>query len=362
MTSKRICIDIRMLNSSGIGTYLQGLLGGIRALASSDYSFSLLGDPRAIPQGPWAVETFSSPIYSLREQWQVPLAFKNTKSALLHAPHYNLPWAMAAKTIVTVHDLIHLKFPDYWPSALARGYAHFFFHHVVTKAKAILTVSENTKRDLIDMLSIPAERITVTYNAVSHDRFQRLDPSALEAFERLHLPKDYLLYVGNLKEFKNVRRLVEAYRRLRSMKADCPVLVLAGRNFMPGFEKELASVPGLIWIGEADRDLLPCLYRNALAFLFPSLYEGFGLPPLEAMASGTPVMCSNRASLPEVVGDAALMIDPEKTEEMTAAMARLIDDSLLRKDLAARGLRQAARFSWETMTQQTLAAYERCLS
>ena len=193
-------------------------------------------------------------------------------------------------------------------------------------AKAIMTVSENTKRDLVDMLSIPKDRITVTYPAVDHARFQQKDPASLAELKALGLPSDYLLYIGNLKEFKNVERLVKAYERLWSVRSDSPPLVLVGRNFIPGFDKTIGRVKGLHWLGEIRRELLPSLYQNALLFLFPSLYEGFGLPPLEAMASGTPVLCSNRASLPEVVGEAAVMIDPENIDEMAAAMRRLIDD------------------------------------
>ncbi len=359
--SKTIVIDVRMLGYSGIGTYLQGLLKGLRSKTGASPSLCLLGDPSKIPAGPWSVRAASSRIYSLKEQWEIPHAFKQLGADLLHAPHYNMPVLMASRTIVTVHDLIHLKFPQLWPSPLARAYANFFFYHVVPKAKAILAVSENTKRDLMDMLSIPADRITVTYNAVDHERFRKKDPACSTELSELGLPKDYLLYIGNLKEFKNVQRLVEAYQRLHSGQKDSPPLVMVGRNFIPGFDKKIASITGIHWLGEVRRDLLPCLYQNALLFLFPSLYEGFGLPPLEAMASGTPVICSNRASLPEVVGDAALMIDPENVEELVAAIKRLIEDSSLRKTLAEKGLRQAERFSWQTMADRTLEVYGRCL-
>jgi len=167
--------------------------------------------------------------------------------------------------------------------------------------------------------------------------------------------------VGNLKEFKNVQRLVKAYRLLQARRKDCPMLVLAGKNFIPGFERELLSNPGIRWIGAISDNILPRLYKEALLFLFPSLYEGFGLPPLEAMASGTPVLCSNRASLPEVVGDAAVMVDPENTEALSAAMERVTYDAGLRKEMSAKGLRQAARFSWDTMVNQTLRVYDECL-
>jgi glycosyltransferase involved in cell wall biosynthesis len=180
-------------------------------------------------------------------------------------------------------------------------------------------------------------------------------------FNHLGLSRDYLLYIGNLKEFKNVERLVDAYTLVRSKDKDIPELVIVGRNFIKGFEKRLQCTPGVRWIGEVRRDLLPAFYKNAFLFIFPSLYEGFGLPPLEAMASGTPVLCSNRASLPEVVGDAATMVDPENTEAIAAAVSELIHDPERRKNLSAKGLQQAARFSWGRMADQTLQVYHQCL-
>jgi len=362
MTSATICIDARMIQASGIGTYLQGLLGALSKMDTGDCSLSLLGDPALLPSGAWTREALTAPIYSLCEQWRVPLAFRRQNAALLHSPHYNMPWLLASRTIVTVHDMIHLKFPEFWPSRFARAYAHFFFHRVIPNARAVLTVSENTKRDLMEVLSIPENRITVTYPAVDHVRFSANPPTDEREFDRLGLPRDYLLYVGNLKEFKNVPRLVEAYRQVRARRPDCPELVLAGRNFIPGFDREIRRTPGIRWIGDLRRDTLPALYRHALFFIFPSLYEGFGLPPLEAMASGTPVLCSNRASLPEVVGQAALMIDPDTTEELAAAMERLIQDSALRKELSIKGTARAALFSWDRMARQTLEVYKRCLA
>lgn len=361
MIRAAIAVDARMIQSSGIGTYLQGLLKGLSPRVSPYFSLHLLGNPAQMPQGPWTVSPANASIYSLREQWEIPRAFRRSGAMILHSPHYNLPVVMASKTVVTVHDLIHLKFPQYWPSMAARAYARFFFYHVVPKAQAILTVSENTKRDLINMLSIPENRITVTYNAVDHERFARANPLCEEAFKQLGLPSEYFLYIGNMKEFKNVERLVQAYRELQNRRKDCPVLVLVGRNFIPGFDHIISKTLGVRWLGKISRDLLPSLYQNALAFLFPSLYEGFGLPPLEAMASGTPVMCSNSASLPEVVGNAALLINPESTDDMISAMERLIEDSALRKELSAKGLKQAAQFSWERMANQTLQIYQQCL-
>jgi len=362
MNTPMVVIDARMARSSGIGTYLQGLLGAIKKMPSVPFRLSLLGDPSRLPAGPWSVEALSASIYSIREQIELPIACHRLKAALLHSPHYNMSWIEASRSVVTVHDLLHLKFPEFWPSAAARFYSRFFFHHVVPKARAILTVSENTKRDLMDMLSIPESRITVTYPAVDHDRFGQCSADNEADFNRLNLPRDYLLFIGNLKEFKNVPRLVEAYRQVRHRRPDSPDLVLAGRNFIPGFERELAKTPGIRWIGEVQTALLPCLYRHALFFIFPSLYEGFGLPPLEAMASGTPVLCSNTASLPEVVGNAALLVDPKSTEALAEGIETLIQNSALRSELSTKGMAQARLFSWDRMAAQTLEVYRRCLS
>jgi len=362
MSAPTICIDARMIQSSGIGTYLQGLLGVLAKTPMPSWTLSLLGNPGLLPSGPWTIEKASAPIYSIQEQYQIPLAVHRQTAALLHSPHYNMPWMEASRTIVTVHDLIHLKFPEFWPSRTARLYARFFFQHVVPKARAILTVSENTKRDLMNMLSIPESRITVTPPGVDYDRFNLRVLDEGDEFKHLGLPIDYLLYIGNLKEFKNVPRLVEAYRQVRSRRPDSPPLVLVGRNFIPGFERQIQKTDGIRWIGEVRRELLPCLYQHALFFVFPSLYEGFGLPPLEAMASGTPVLCSDRASLPEVVGDAALTINPESTEALAAAIERLIQDSALRRELSAKGTVRAKQFTWDRMARQTLEVYSRCLS
>jgi glycosyltransferase involved in cell wall biosynthesis len=357
-----VCIDARMIGASGIGTYLQGLLGILQTRKEMPISVSLLGDSAVLPKGPWSIHEMKVPIYSIREQVQIPRAVDKTGAALLHSPHYNMPLLMTSRTVVTVHDLIHLKFPQFWPSVAARAYARFFFQHVVPKARRILTDSENTKKDLIEMCGIPENRITVIYLAVSHERFRKADSATLAEFKRLGLPKDYLLYVGNLKEFKNVERLLEAYRQLRSIKKDAPAMVWVGRNFITGFDHQLAQTSGITWLGEIRSELLPALYQNALAFLFPSLYEGFGLPPLEAMASGTPVLCSNRGSLPEVVGDAALLVNPESVEDMTMGIKKLVEDSGLRKAMSVKGLEQASRFSWQRMADQTLNIYKECLA
>src|SRR5262249_43267369 len=163
-------------------------------------------------------------------------------------------------------------------------------------------------RDLVTLLGNPEGKITVTYPGVSKGLQPIPAEQCISTLTDLKLRPGYFLYVGNLKEFKNVPRLIDAYKHLKQHHPDVPPLVLVGRNFMPGFDTLLNETPGVRWLKEVEATQLPVIYSSALALVFPSLYEGFGLPPLEAMACGTPVICSDRGSLPEVVGDAALLV------------------------------------------------------
>ncbi|OGR89159.1 MAG: hypothetical protein A2992_09850 [Elusimicrobia bacterium RIFCSPLOWO2_01_FULL_59_12] len=349
-----------MAQASGIGTYIRGLLGAFSACRPASLTLTLITGKDDGVDGDWTRIPLSARFYSPSEQVAVPWAFRRSGAKLLHSPHYNLPVVLASRCVVTVHDLIHLKFPQFLPSRLAWIYAQSVFRQWIPRARAILTVSENTKKDLIETLGIPESKITVTPPGVP-DGFHPLAPADYQpALESLKLPKGYFLYVGNLKEFKNVPRLLEAYRRLRQKKMYAPPMVFVGENFIPGFDRELENTPYVRWFPDLDRGALPAVYAGALALVFPSLYEGFGLPPLEAMACGTPVICSNRASLPEVVGDAALQVDPLSLDDLVNAMKRLCEDTALAGVLSAKGLQRAAQFTWDTTAAKTLDVYRRC--
>ena len=362
MTPRRVCIDCRMIGASGIGTYLRGLLSGLSDKKPPALEFALLGRASELIDQPWDRIEVDAPIYSFKEQVAIPRAFRRSKAALLHSPHYNVPLRVASRAIVTVHDLIHLKFPQYLSSNLAKAYAKFYFHFVIPRTRAILTVSENTKRDLMEMLRIPAERVTVAYPAISKEFTPQARDLCRRRLAEYQLPEEYLLYVGNLKESKNIAFLLEGYRTLKTRRPDLPPLVLVGRNFIPGIEKALAQNASVRWIGEMKPESLPSLYAAATLFIFPSLYEGFGLPPLEAMACGAPVLCSDRASLPEVAGDAAVFFNPESLEDFMASLERVLQDSSLRRQLRDKGLRRAALFSWDALAEKTLSLYSRHLS
>src|SRR5258708_10649380 len=274
MMSKIICFDARMAQASGIGVYIQGLVKSLSKQLPINLSLTLLRKKEAssLP-GKWPSISVNAPIYSVAEQALVPWGFYRSGATLLHVPHYNLPMLTVSHSLVTVHDLIHLKFPEFLPSRLAYAYAQTLVRLVIAKTRAILTVSENTKKDLMEMLRIPETQITVTSLAATED-FHPLTPAEFEpVLNSLGLMQGYFLYVGNLKEFKNVQRLLQAYKALKQKHTDAPPLVFIGRTFIPVFDQELERNPDVQWLPHLDRRALPHLYAGALALVFPSFLE-----------------------------------------------------------------------------------------
>jgi glycosyltransferase involved in cell wall biosynthesis len=282
---------------------------------------------------------------------------------LLFVPSHVLPLAHPRRCVVTVHDLGYL----YHPQAHTRFqnvYLRWSTRYNARAAARVLADSQATRQDLIRHYRIPPEKIVVVYPGRDETLAPVTDPAALAAVrERYGLPSPYLLYVGTLHPRKNLARLVQAFASLP-------------RELVPGLRLVLAGQKGWLYdeildqvelLGLSDRVVftgyvpdadLPALLSGALAFVFPSLYEGFGFPLLEAMACGTPVVCSDVSSLPEVAGDAALLVDPLDVEALAGALRRLAVDGDLRRDLVERGFQQAQRFSWRRCAEQTLEVLE----
>jgi glycosyltransferase involved in cell wall biosynthesis len=266
-----------------------------------------------------------------------------------------------------VHDLVVLKYPQYQFFTRVRHIGGWLRR--LHRADAIVAVSENTRRDILELLDVPPEKVHVIYQGYNADLFRPdLPQREVERVLQLyHLRVPYFLYLGTLEPRKNLVRLIQAFALLRK-KGPSPIhLVLAGQKgwaYNNIFEeiRRLGLHDYVSYLGYVADEDLPGLIKGAMALAYPSLYEGFGIPPLEAMAMGTPVLTSNVASLPEVVGEAALQVDPEDVEAMAAALERLYNDEALREDLKLKGWEQARRFSWDRAAQQMMELYGKLLS
>ncbi len=280
---------------------------------------------------------------------------------LYHATEHLLMPLRGVPTVLTVHDLIFRQTPEHHKQ-LNRWYLSWTMPLFCRRADHIIAVSETTRRDLMSAYQLPPEKISVIYEAAD-PRFS-VQPPDIQAQARAAygLPEKYLLYLGTLEPRKNLERLLAAWAPLYQ-SGDCPPLVIAGKRgwLSEGFFSALEASPareGVLLTGYIPDEDLPALYAAATAFIWPSLYEGFGLPPLEAMACGSPVICSNASSMPEVVADAALLFDPENVDELRECLRTVVRDDALRGDMRERGLARAATFSWSRTAHETLRVYK----
>jgi glycosyltransferase involved in cell wall biosynthesis len=353
----RIAIDARKLRDFGIGTYIRNILIELSRLDRTT-EYVVLCRPDDVDSGDVLGQNFrmvpeTAPPYSVAEQFRVPLALMREGAHMVHEPHYVLPPLVRCRSVVTIHDCIHLLFPQYLPSRLAHVYAKASMWSATRKANRILTVSEASKRDILRFFDVPPEKVVVAHNAIDERFLEPADPERMALVkQRYQLDAPFVLYVGNIKPHKNLERLIDAFGRARA--AGCPPdlkLVIVG--------DEISKYPALRqsvhrhkldkhvrFLGFQPMATLAAFYHLARVFVFPSLYEGFGLPPLEAMACGTPVVTSNVSSLPEVAGGAALLVDPYAPDAIADAICQAVMDDTLRADLIAKGLARARTFSW----------------
>jgi glycosyltransferase involved in cell wall biosynthesis len=363
----RIGIDARKLHDFGIGTYIRNLLRQLARL-DRDTEFVLLCRPddaaslaslgnnfRAI------VET--APNYSIAEQVKIPVALQREGVTLFHAPHYVLPPLVRCRSVVTIHDCIHLMFPQYLPNRMALAYARTSIRLAARRATRVLTVSESSKRDILRFVDMEPDKIDVIYNAFD-ERFavEPREEEVVRVRERYQLHDEFVLYAGNVKPHKNLERLIEAFDRVRKRGLDHLKLVIIGDEISKYTSLRRAVHTHQLhkyvrFLGYLPEETLAVMYRLAGVFVFPSLYEGFGLPPLEAMASGTPVVTSNVSSLPEVAGDAALLVDPYDPDSIAAAIERVLTDERVRRDLRQKGVARARQFSWEQSVTRVREIY-----
>ncbi len=366
-----VALDMRMAWHSGIGTYVRHLAAGLQASSGGSLDYRFYGPRHLISAVLPGVSdrqscSWEAPIYGLSEQLRYGLLPRRWD--LWHSPHYNAPLIKKGKLVVTVHDLIHLVFAGKYFNRAQEIYARTLLAAVRRNADAVIAVSHHTKKDLIERAGFDAKKITVIHEAADASFCPQSEAAQAALRQKCNLQGPYVLYVGNLKPHKNVSQLVRVFRKLKREKKIEGLLCLAGK-----MDRELMKAdPDLFAAITHDTDTiryvsplptkdLPALYTAASAFVLPSLYEGFGLTVLEAMACGTPVLLSNKSCLPEIAGDAAAYFDTDQDASLADALQNILQDEHNRKHLREAGLKRAKTFSWETMASGTADIYKNVL-
>lgn len=369
----RICIDVSAAvhGRAGLGRYAQELTAAISEMdCKNEYitfynhaSQANLKPPIDRLQRitslhsnkPWRMRVLLAHLAGLAQDRLFP------DIDLFHATDHLLPRFYNIKSVFTVNDLTFSLYPKTHRS-WNRLFLQLMMPRFLRTANAIIAISDCTRRDVSRVYGLDPEKIQVIYDGV-HPHFHPVQEGEKQAVCRKYsLPEQYLLNVGTIEPRKNLNTLLEAYHLIRQRGINLP-LVIAGKKGWrsEGFFKKrrLAGLEEQVqWAGFVSDNDLPAIYSGASAFIFPSLYEGFGLPVLEAMACGTPVICSNVSSLPEIAGEAALMFDPCDPDALAGAIARVLTDGALNQELRELGYAQAARFTWEQTARKTLAVYE----
>lgn len=369
----RIGIDARFYGSlgKGLGRYTERLIHHLEQLAPAGDEFVVF-----LRQENWddytpANSRFTKQLadfrwYSFAEQVQMPKLVRAAQLDVMHYPHFNVPVWTPKPFVVTVHDLILTHYPTrrattlgplkYW---LKQAAYRIVLSRAVARASRILTVSNFTKTDIQQYFGYDPKKITVAYEAVDDFPEPQVDDS--EVRERLRLPGKFLLYVGNAYPHKNLEQLIALAKLLREQQSDLHIVIVCKHDYFLQRVQTLARQAGVTdcvhfpgYVSDSD---LGALYRLAHAYVFPSLYEGFGLPPLEAMAQGTPVLSSDAACMKEILGNAALYFNPHEVRGMLATLQRLDSEPGLRTQCIAAGREQVQRYSWSALARATLQAY-----
>ena len=350
---------------ASVGRYVTNLARAIIPQLGPDERVTILFDPwHPLPISARAkaeVRPFLTSPFSIRQQWAMPAYLRHVNATLYHSPYYLMPYLPGVPTILTLYDLIPRLFPEH-----SSRRARFLFGRATAlamrAAQHLIVISEATKLDYLEHVGAPGERITVV--PLAADPIFRPQPQdAVTAIRvKYRLPEHFVLYLGSNRPHKNLLRLVEAWHRVEvDGYTEGFTLVIAGvwNKRYPEVRQraEALRLRNLLFLGPIGEPDMPALFSAASLFVFPSLYEGFGLPVLEAMACGVPVLCSNAASLPEIVGEAAWLVDPRDVDGLVDALAELLASPDQREAMSEIGLTQAARFSWAKTAAATLAVY-----
>lgn len=366
----RIALDARLLHyrKAGIGQYILRLLEGLDGLAPPEDVLILRSRKQMdadLPPTRFSSVPLWTPPHNRFEQFGLRVELSRLQLDLLHSPDFIPLFRRHFRSVITVHDLAFLLYPH----LLTRESAHYYgqIDQAVRSADHIIAVSETTKRDVIRLLGAPEEHVTVIPEAVNPIYRPLNDDDAVESVRlRYQLPERYAIFVGTIEPRKNLPTLMRAIRRLKDQHHTELVLAVVGQlgwlyDEVMRVHEELKLQEMVRFLGRVSDEDLVALYNGASVLAYPSHYEGFGLPPLEAMACGTPVVVSNTSALPEVVGDAGLLVSPEDDEGLTVALLRVLSDPELRDALIRRGLQRASAFTITGMAEKTLALYRSVL-
>ena len=356
----KIAIDIQTTlgQPTGFGFYVSNLIETLRQ-NKNEHEFILIR--------PEEQKDFSTPQRFWWDQVVLPKRAQKEGANLLHQPCFSASFLFRGPVVVTIHDIISILFPENIPFASRMFYSKWMpFSY--RKATKIITISESTKNDIEKILKIPKDKITVIHSAVDEKFKQSVsDKKIREVAQKYHLPSRYLLHVGTLEPRKNLEFLIDVFfEAIKKKENEGLHLVITGKKgwYYEGLftkVKKLRLGGKVIFTGYLEEEDKAALYHGARIFTFPSLYEGFGLPPLEAMASGVPVISSNTSSMPEVVGDAGILISPKDKNGWVEAITRVNSDENLRHEMIKKNENQVAKFSWEKTARKTIEVYNQAL-
>ncbi len=367
----RIGIDARLVyySRAGIGQYILRLAEALARLDAREEEFVLLQSRKdrthIVNSHNFNRVSLWTPSHHWLEQTTLRLEIGRARLDLLHSPDFIPPFRRNCKSVITVHDLAFLLYPHFLTKEAARYYGQI--DQAVRHTDHIIAVSESTRQDTIKLLGVPERKITVIYEA-ANPIYRQIDANEARRYvsETYGLDHEYILFVSTIEPRKNLPGLLQAYRKLLDDYKRPEGLVLAGARGWLSEEvydtvEALHLTDRVRFLGRVPSEHLLYLYNAARLLVHSSFYEGFGLPPLEAMTCGTPTVVSNVSALPEVVGDAAILINPHDIDGFTVAMWRVLTDDDLRAHLIAKGLKRAQMFSWKRAAQETLEVYRRVL-
>lgn len=368
----RIGIDARMIQGpfTGDSTYWRGLIAGLSHLNSNDEFFLYLDAGLPTSNVPSArnikVRLVRAPSWRLWSAVAFPWLLWKDHISVAHV-QYTIPPIMPCPVVTSIHDVSFKRHPEFfnWKD---RFVLNMGIKYAAKRAFGILAISEHTKHEIVELYKVPAERVSVIYPGVD-EQFTPGDRLASRRFikDKYGISSPIILTVGTIQPRKNLSTLVKGFAKLKASQEFEHKLVVVGKygwkeRRLLSLVEELELTQDILFVGYVPQEDLPALYLAADVFVYPSVYEGFGLPPLEAMACGTPVITGNRSSLPEVVGEAGIMVDPYDPEAFALAMWNVLSSESLRTEMSQAGLKQAVKFSWDKMATEVLGIYREATS